>query len=112
MTAEAAPSDQIRVGKSYMIWQAAKLAGVSTRTAREWLVGHDGPEGYAPPVFGEWASRSITSDAVLMLSFLELVELVIVGRFRRPPRPISLDRIRAAHKFARETWHVAYPFAS
>ena len=71
-----------------------------------------GPRGMPHPVFGEWASRSITSDTVLMLSFLELVELVIVGRFRRPPRPISLDRIRAAHKFARQTWHVAYPFAS
>lgn len=47
-----------------------------------------------------------------MLSFLELVELVIVGRFRKRKPPLRLERIRAAHEFARETWQMPYPFAS
>ena len=53
MTAEVAPTDQYRVGKAYTVWHAAKLAGVTTRTAREWLLGHEGPDGYTPPVFGD-----------------------------------------------------------
>src|SRR3954462_14898828 len=107
MTEEVVPSDQYRVGKSYTIWQAARLADVSTRTAKDWVLGYEGPYGRVPPGFGDRGAPSNTADPVLMLSFLELIELVIAARFRKRPRPINLDRIRAAHKFAREEWGVA-----
>jgi len=106
------PSDKYRTGKSYTVWQAARLAGVTTRTAKDWLLGYEGPHGPVPPVFGDRVASPTAAASVLMLSFLELIELVIAARFRRKPRPISLDRVRAAHAFAREEWGIAYPFAS
>jgi uncharacterized protein (DUF433 family) len=57
------------------------------------------------PVFG---SRENSA-----LSFLELVEVIVVTRFRNGSgRLIPLGRLRAAHAFARERLGIEYPFAS
>jgi len=104
--------DRFRTGKSYTIWQAAKFAGVTTPTAKKWLQGYEGATGPIDPVFGDRRGWSTPEEPVLMLSFLDLIELVIVGRFRKRKPPLKLERIRAAHKFARETWDLPYPFAS
>ncbi len=108
----ASPNDAFRIGKAYTVWQAARLAGVTTQTAKHWLLGYEGTYGRVDPVFGDRAAPPSPTEPVLMLSFLELVELVIVGRFRKRAKPIRLERIRAAHKFAREEWKMPYPFAS
>jgi uncharacterized protein (DUF433 family) len=88
-----------RLGKAYTVSQAAGLAGVSTATARRWLsvVGGRDDELRAP---------------LLMLSFLELIELVVVARFRAPPSSVKLERIARAHVFARQEFGLHYPFAS
>src|SRR4051794_15427055 len=104
--------DRYRTGKGYTIWQAARLAGVTTQTAKRWLLGYDRTYGSVGPVVGERARQPATSSDALMLSFLELVELVIVGRYRKKSSPVSLDRIRAAHDFAQREWDLPYPFAS
>jgi uncharacterized protein (DUF433 family) len=60
------------------------------------------------PVFGEHVPES-----PLAVSFLELVELIVVATFRRKGgKQIPLMRLRAAHSFARERLGVAHPFAS
>jgi uncharacterized protein (DUF433 family) len=112
MPDEVRSLDRFRASKAYPIWQAAKLAGVTTQTAAKWLQGYEGAHGPIDPVFGESRGRRSLESPVLMLSFLDLVELVIVGRFRKRQPPLRLERIRDAHRFARETWGIPYPFAS
>jgi uncharacterized protein (DUF433 family) len=50
-----------------------------------------------------------------MVSFVELIEIVVVARFRKgspSSRSLSLERLRRAHSYAREALGVPYPFAS
>lgn len=110
--AEVVNLDRFRTGKGYTVWQAARLAGVTPQTAKRWLLGYDRTYESVGPVFGDRARPTAPSQSALMLSFLELVELVIVGKFRKKTPPLKLERIRAAHKFAREQWDLPYPFAS
>lgn len=112
MANEVISPDRLRTSKSYPIWQAARLANVTPQTARKWLLGYEGTYGPVAPVFGDRERRSPGASQVLMLSFVELVELAVVARFRKRPRPIKIDRIRDAHTFARNDFGLEYPFAS
>jgi uncharacterized protein (DUF433 family) len=65
------------------------------------------------PVFGP--VQSPTNDGPLTISFLQLMEIVVVAKFRlRAPgrTSVKLQRIRDAHEFARSFWAIPYPFAS
>jgi len=86
--------DQFRYGKAYSVRQAARLAGVSPSTIRRWLTA------------GEPAAD------VSSVSFLQLIEMVVVAQFRRGKRPIPFDRLRCAHAFAQERLGTLFPFAS
>jgi uncharacterized protein (DUF433 family) len=110
VAAEGRSPDRRRTSKSYPIWQAARLAKVSPQTARKWLLGYEGTYGHVAPLFGERARPD--DKQVLMLSFIELVELAVAARFRKPPRPIKIDRIRDAHTYARKEYGIEYPFAN
>jgi uncharacterized protein (DUF433 family) len=62
------------------------------------------------PVFGEPPSWSGER-----LSFLQLMEVVVVARYRgsrHRGRPLPLSRLRQAHQYAREQLGVQYPFAT
>lgn len=99
--------DSFRVGKAYTFREAAKLAGVSTGTVRNWLYGAMTPEGYEmQAVFGD---KRKSHEDVARVSFLELSELVVAARFRA--RRVKLERVREAHKFARTEWEMSHPFA-
>jgi uncharacterized protein (DUF433 family) len=54
--------------------------------------------------------RKRAEDSIQRLSFLELIDLVVVARYRH--WGIDLEVIRDAHAFAAREWNVAYPFAS
>lgn len=105
--------DAFRFGKSYTVPQAARLAGVSPATVRGWLRGSDAPTRRMEPVFG--ANRAKKGDP-LVVSFLQLMEIVVVAQYRRGipgRRPLTLERLRRAHAFARDYWRgLEYPFAS
>ncbi len=90
------PGD-LRLAKAYTIPQAARLAGISTSTANRWLT----VSGWDP-----------SGEPYPMLSFLELIELVVVARFRRPPAPMPFARIAEAHAFAKKEFGLPYPFAT
>jgi hypothetical protein len=60
------------------------------------------------PVFG---AERVPDDAP-GVSFLQVIEVVVVAQFRRGKRPVQLDRLRRAHAFARERFGITYPFAS
>jgi len=91
----------------YTITQAAKLAGVSSITVKRWLYGDESERVRMRPVFGD---KKRIKEAAVEISFLELAEIVVVGRFRR--KTVKLERLRRAHKYARDELHVEYPFAS
>ena len=99
--------DPFRVGKAYTFREAAKLAGVSTGTVRNWLYGTTTPDGYEmQPVF---EAKRQSQHEIARVSFLELSELVVAARFRH--RRIKLPRIRKAHEFDRAEWEMSHPFA-
>jgi uncharacterized protein (DUF433 family) len=65
------------------------------------------------PVFG--GARRRSDEAPKVVSFLELIEIVVVARFRKgsPGHPaVKLERLRRAHAYARERFQLPYPFAS
>jgi uncharacterized protein (DUF433 family) len=104
--------DAFRVGKAYTIAHAARLAGATASTVRRWHLGYEVPGHQMVPVFGQRRQRR--DDEPLMLSFLDLVELIVAVRLRRGSggRAIKLERIRLAHKYARQALELPYPFAS
>ena len=105
--------DIFRVGKAYTIAEAAALAHTTSATVRRWLQGYDQPGHQMSPVFGGPKGRD--DGQPLMVSFVELIEIIVVARFRkRAPSGaiLSLDRLRRAHAYARKVFEVPYPFAS
>jgi uncharacterized protein (DUF433 family) len=105
--------DPFRTGKAYSVLQAARLAGTTTATVRRWLAVYELPQPQMAPVFGE--SRLPSGEAAWSVSFLQLVEIVIVARFRQGTTghsPVTLERLRRAHAFARLEFRSDYPFAS
>ena len=82
----------------YTVSEAAHLARVSPTTVRNWLYGTEKSEALFPP------SRTP------MVSFLQLIEIVVAARFRKSER-VSLARLRKAHINACEDLNLQFPFA-
>jgi uncharacterized protein (DUF433 family) len=96
-----------RTRPEYTITQAAKLAGTSSATVRRWLRGYyEGENLRMRPVFGD---KQTKQEASVEISFLQLAEIVVVSRFRH--RYVKLERLRRAHRYARDALHIDYPFA-
>ena len=99
--------DGWRTGGMYSFGSAARLAGVSTSTVRNWLRGYTAADGrIVPPLF--------QSDGDDMVSFLQMIEIMVAGRFRKSsPRKkaIPIWKVRRAYDWAREKYQLQYPFA-
>lgn len=92
-----------RTSPLYTIAEAAHLARISPITVRRWLYGYQTKNRDVLPMLGE-------QDKKPLVSFLELVEIVVASKFRRDnTRP---ERIRLAHDFAQKEWGIEFPFAS
>lgn len=99
-----------RTSKTYTVTQAARLAGTSAENIRNWFVGRETVGNKRVPVLGPRERRPGTP---LLVSFLDLAELIVVARYRAGGgRRIPLKRLRAAHAFARQKLGIEYPFAS
>lgn len=80
------------------------LAGVDPRTVSSWHYGYKLSEHRrSPQVFAKDRERGRP------LSYLELVEVAFVGRFREMGMPRK--SIRVAHDYLSKLWQVEYPFA-
>lgn len=88
----------------YTFGEAARLAGVSTTTVGNWLLGYSAGDRDIEPLF-----RSDSSQGP-MVSFIQLIEIVVAGRFRKAQR-VPLYRVRQAHENAQQQFHLEYPFA-
>ena len=84
--------------------EAARISKTSSVNVRRWLQGYTHTEGSMEPVFGE------RGDGSACISFLQLCELSVVAAFRK--EGVTLQVLREAHKFARDSFQLEYPFAS
>ena len=82
----------------YTVPEAAHLARVSPNTVRNWLYGMERQEALfkAPPA--------------PMVSFLQLIEIVVAAKFRKSERA-SLSRVRRAYANAKQYLQLEHPFA-
>lgn len=85
----------------YTTGEAAKLAGVAPATVKRWLQGYSTPTGPKAPVFGK-------DVAGPLVSFLQLIEIVVASRFRHGK--VTLERVRKAHAVSLNRYG-SYPFA-
>lgn len=109
--AQRHPSRQWLRRGIYGLNEAARLAGVHPQTAKRWVVGYrwespDGVQHESPPVF----ERELPDfRGEVALSFLDLVELLFVQRFREHGVPLQTIR-RAADVAAEMFGQVSHPF--
>lgn len=87
-----------RTDPLYTLSEAAHLAHVSSGTVRNWLLGRDGQ----PPLF--------TEPQTPMVSFLQLIEIIVAANFRKAER-VSYGCVQRAHSNARTILDLEYPFA-
>ncbi len=93
-----------RTQPMYTYAEAAHLAQVSTSTVRNWLLGYTGVSGAVPPLFA-------THDRdTAMVSFLNLIEIVVAAQFRKAIG-IKYQIVRRAYENAKEIFSLEYPFA-
>jgi uncharacterized protein (DUF433 family) len=103
------PIDPLRTEPAYTITQAARLARTKPHNVRNWLYGSNRQGRKMRPVFGE----KHREQGVFKVSFLELAELIVVSHYRNGSgATIPLNRLRAAHSYARMKMGIPYPFAS
>ena len=87
-----------RTGPLYTVSEAAHLAHVSPNTVRNWLYGSERQESL------------FRTPQTPMVSFLQLVEILVAANFRKAVR-VSLQRVRRAYTNAQEMFQLENPFA-
>ncbi len=95
-----------RTESMYSFNEAAHLANVSATTVKNWLFGYTAEGREVPPLF-----PSGNGD---MVSFLQMIEIMVAGRFRESAlggKSAPFSAVRDAYVNARESWGVEYPFA-
>ena len=93
-----------RTDPMYTFSDAARLARVSPGTIRNWLFGYTAGERSVPPLFRPDAEQGA------MVSFVQLVEIVVASRFRKAERK-KIETVRRAYENARKIYKLDYPFA-
>ena len=88
-------------GGVYGIPEAARFADVPTRTARRWFVGSQHTPALLRPSIPP-------RDARHAISFLDLIDLLIVGRFRETG--VSFQTIRRAYQILRRRFDTPHAF--
>ncbi|MSQ07047.1 MAG: hypothetical protein EXR54_06320 [Dehalococcoidia bacterium] len=91
-----------RTQPMYTFPEAAHLAHVSPGTVRNWLLGNQ--QYGRPPLFNAQGNQGP------MVSFLQLIEIMVARNFRLAER-VSFDRVRRAYANAQRIWELEYPFA-
>ena len=88
----------------YTFAEAGRLAGVSSSTVRNWLFGYVTRDRDVPPLF------KLPDEQGPMVSFLQLIEIVVAGRFRKAHR-VPFPRVRRAYENAQRQFELEHPFA-
>ncbi len=88
----------------YSFSEASHLAGVSASTVRNWLFGYTAGGREVQPLF---ETADIQGP---MVSFLQLIEIVVAGQFRKVGH-VTFQRVRRAYENAQKLYGIDYPFA-
>jgi len=104
MTTNGHSLNRWRTGPMYTFSEAAQLAHVSTSTVTNWLrgytsAGHD----IAPLITTHDRNRA-------MVSFLNLIEIVVAGQFRKALH-VKYQTVLRAYDNAKQIFNLDYPFA-
>jgi len=106
--AEAKQLDPFRTGGAYTLAQVAQLAQTTPATVRRWIKGYEAQGRKMKPVFADKDSGDASPP---ILSYLDLVEIVVAVRFTQHGG--KLEKVRAARQRAMDMWpELQYPFAS
>ncbi len=93
-----------RTQAMYTFGEVAQLSGVSTGTVKNWLFGYKVQDREVQPLFKPFDKQ------VPMVSFLNLIEIVVAAQFRKAEH-CPFQTVRQAHINARELFKLDYPFA-
>lgn len=104
MTNNGHSSNGLRTGAMYTFSEAAHLAKVAPGTVRNWLFGFPNQHGAVRPLF------EMPEGQGAMVSFLQLVEIVVAGRLRKAERA-SFQTVYQAYWNAKQEYPYEYPFA-
>ena len=105
-----------RTQQMYSFGEAAKLAGVSSATVRNWLVGYVKREQIGTPEGRRDRSRKVEPLFSTMpaegarVSFLQLIEIVVAAAFRKSEH-VKFPVVRQAYENAQQDFKLVYPFA-
>ena len=95
----------------YTIYEAGRLTGAKRETLRRWLTGYTRKTGgdfrEYPPIF---ESDFGYVDDEFVISFLDLIELLFVTRFRQ--HKVKWPIIREAFELAKTRFESGHPFSS
>ena len=97
---EALPDSLLETGV-YGLPEAVQLTGVSSATARRWFVGTSNSD----PIFRPSIEPSQGRFAI---SFLDLIDLLVVGQFRSTG--VSFQTIRKAYEVLQARWKTRHAF--
>ena len=94
-----------RTESMYSFAEAAHLANVSPTTVKNWLFGYTVRGLEVPPL--------VPSGNGAMVSFLQMIEIMVAGRFRKSGlgKSLSFSKVRAAYVNAQNEFGIEYPFA-
>jgi len=88
----------------YSLALAAQLTGLPAAKMRKWLSARGSKPSVVSPVYDRQMDRN------WYISFLDMVELKLIGELRQAEVP--MHTIRKAHRRGRELLGVSHPFAS
>ena len=105
-----------RTQPMYTFSEAAHLADVSVGTVRNWLLGYTRPEILNAPKGRVTRQREVDPlfntmpPDTIMVSFLQLVEVVVAARFRKAEH-VKFTTVKQAYQNAQSEYGLEYPFA-
>lgn len=102
-------ADDPREQGAYTLAEAATYAGISSRTASEWVRGRT-----ARKAIGRKGAQGLiraASRAPCLLSFINLVELFVLADLRRVHR-VPMQRIRKALRYVERNLEIARPLVN
>lgn len=99
-----------RTSPLYTFKETARLADVSITTVRNWLYGYSTDYGDVAPLFPQDGGLLQDPEHSPMVSFLQMIEIVVAARFRKA-EGIRYKTVREAHLNLKKETGVQHPFA-
>ena len=99
--------DVCLIDPSYGIKDAQGITGVSATAIRRWLSGY--PAGIQE-VKAKWINHNVKWPDPLLVSFLELIEILVAGKLRAATGK-SFAAVRRHNAILSSEWEAPFPFA-